>query len=185
MIKRNSDIIVLAILWIVSIYSIIASLSLSYELGLQNYIGYGLLIIISVLRLLKIKKLKTVLVVVLILGSTNAIQFTYNTVTFFVNWTPNGNSLISLGVQPLSILLLIFFIITNFSAVRNFFEDIFGEDPSAELEMKRKIDQQTYEELIDSDDRILQEIIEDKDSFTNEYFKAARRILIERGKYKK
>ena len=108
MIKRNSDLIILSIVWIISIYSVTYAITNSIELGIQNYIGYGLLIGLSVLKYLKVRKFKTILGIVFVFGSINAIQFTYLTMTLVFSWTPFGKSFLSFGIQPLSLVLLIF-----------------------------------------------------------------------------
>ena len=54
MFKRYNDLIILSIIWVVSIYSVISVIVNSYEIGVPNYIGYALLIGISVIRFLRL-----------------------------------------------------------------------------------------------------------------------------------
>ena len=121
MIRKYSDLIILLILWIVSIYSGILVATGQYEIGLQNYFGYSLLILITALRFLKVRKIKTVLGVFLIFGSLNLIQFTCSTVTFFLTWKPPGHEF-TFGIQPLSLFLLLFLALTTFHTSRRQFQ---------------------------------------------------------------
>jgi hypothetical protein len=88
MIKKHSDIVVLVICWIVSIYSLIIVFLEPYQIGLSNYVGYGLLTLISVLRFYKVRRIKTILGVFLILGSFNIFQLTYSSITMAFGWAP-------------------------------------------------------------------------------------------------
>jgi hypothetical protein len=128
MIKRYSDLIVLTIIWIISIYSIILVFIKSYDIGIQNYIGFGFLILLTALRILQIKKFKTFLAILLLLGTFNAIQYTYSTVTLVFTFSPFGSNFSSLGIQPLSFVLLLFFIIANFSEVLSIINKLLKEE---------------------------------------------------------
>jgi hypothetical protein len=179
MIRKYSDLIILSILWIVSIYSGILVATGQYEIGLQNYFGYGLLILITALRFLKVRKIKTVLGVFLIFGSLNLIQFTCSTVTFFLTWKPPGHEF-TFGIQPLSLFLLLFLVFANFSYVSETILDLFSEDPKAALERQKQLDEHYYQELRQFTDEKLKEILDNKSKYPYEQFKAARRLLIER-----
>ena len=179
MFRKYIDLIILSILWIVSIYSGILALTSQYEIGLQNYIGYGLLFIITILRFLKVRKIKTILGVFLIIGSLNLIQFTCSTVTFFLSWTPPGNEF-SFGIQPLSLFLLLFLVLTNFSFISETILDLFSEDPKVAQERQKQLDEHYYQELRLLTDDKLKDILDNKSDYPYEQFKAARRLLIER-----
>jgi hypothetical protein len=58
MLKKYSDLIVLSILWLVSIYSVVIVFIDSYQIGIQNYIGYALLFVVTILRFFKFKKIR-------------------------------------------------------------------------------------------------------------------------------
>jgi len=181
MIRKYCDLIIISILWIVSIYSGILVATGQYEIGLQNYIGYSLLILITALRFLKVRKKKTVLGVFLIIGSLNLIRFTCSTVTFFFAWTPPGQRF-SFGIQPLSLILLLFLVLANFSYISETIIDLFSEGPKAALERQKQLDEQYYQELRLLTDSSLKEILDNKSEYPYEQFKAARRLLIERKK---
>ena len=180
MIKKYNDLIIITILWIISIYSIISTVLISNVLGIQNYIGYCLLIGISVLRFFKIKQLKTILGFLLILGSINAIQFTYSTVTFIFTWTPMGHRFSSFGIQPLSISLLILLIIINFSDFMQLVNNLFSEDPKIVADRQKRITEKNYNELKPEKDDKLQDIIANKGMYRPDYVKAAHRLIDER-----
>jgi hypothetical protein len=180
MIKKYNDLIILSIIWIVSIYSLISVIANSYEIGIQNYIGYALLIGISVLRFFKVKRFKTILGILLVFGSINAIQFTYSTITFVFTWTPLGHKFSSFGIQPLSILLLILFVILNFSDFMRLVTDLFTEDPKIAVDRQKRITEKHYDELKNEKNAKLQDIIDNKNMYQIEYVKAAQRLVDER-----
>ncbi len=180
MIKKHNDIIILVIIWIISIYSLTMVFLKSYQIGLPNYLGYGLLTAISVLRFYKIKRFRTILGVFLILGSINAFQFTYSTITLAFSWTPFDNSYSTFGIQPLSFILLIFQVVFNFSSFLDLLDDLFAEDPKTKFERQQRIASSNYERLKDEKDERLLEIIENKNMYQIEYFKAAERLIEER-----
>ena len=180
MIKRNSDLIILLIIWIVSIYSVIHTILYSNVIGIQNYIGYGLLIGLSIIRYFKIRKFKTILGIVLLFGSINAIQFTYATITMFISWKPFGKSFSSIGIQPLSLALLLFLVLINYSEFRNLLADTFAEDPNEAIERQKRNVEKHYEGLKNEKDTKLQEIIDNRKMYQIEYVNAARKLLEER-----
>lgn len=128
MLRKTVDIIILSTLWIFTIYTLFLVVAKSYEIGLQNYIGYTLLIGITVLKFLKIKKFRTILTVFLIAGSFNFFQFTYSTVTLVFTFSPLGHDFSTLGIQPLCSILLILFAIAYFSEIRELLQKYLGVD---------------------------------------------------------
>jgi hypothetical protein len=124
-------------------------------------------------------KFKTILGVFLIFGTLNLIQFTCSTVTFFLTWKPPGHEF-TFGIQPLSLLLLVFLILANFSYVSETVFDLFAENPNAALERRKQLDEFYYQELRALSDDKLKEILDNKSDYPYEKFKAARRLLIER-----
>jgi hypothetical protein len=180
MIKKHSDLIVLSIIWIVSILSVVTAFKNSYRLGISNYIGYTMLIGISVLRIYKVKRFKTVIGILLLLGSFNVIQFTYFTMTMIFAWTPLGDKYSTFGIQPLSIILLIFFIIINFRDFMVVWHELFSEDPQIAIEKQKRKVEKHYEELKNENDTKLQEIIDNKKMYQIEYVRAAQRLKEER-----
>jgi len=180
MIKKYNDLIILSILWIVSIYSVISVILYSYEIGIQNYIGYGLLIGISVLRFFKIKRFKIFLGILLVFGSVNALQFTYSTVTFVFSWTPMGHRFSSFGIQPLSISLLILLIVLNFTDFVKLVNNLLSEDPKVVADRQKRIAEKHYNELKNDKIDKLNDIIANKGMYHIDYIKAAQRLIDER-----
>ena len=180
MLKKYHDLVILSIIWIVSIYSLTISILNHYEIGIPNYIGYALLIGITILRIIKIRKVETVIGIFLILGSFNLFQFTHSTVTLFFTISIFGHGYSSIGLQPLSFVLLVLFIIMNFSVIQKLIKKYFGADPKIELERQQDIETRFYEELKDTSDSDLAEIIRNKDDYQLEYVRAAQKLLSER-----
>jgi len=180
MIKKYNDLIILTIIWIVSIYSVIVAIITPYDILIQNYIGYALLIGISVLRFFRIKRFKTILGILLVIGSINAIQFTYSTVTFVFSWTPMGHRFSSFGIQPLSISLLILLIILNFSDFMRLINGLLSEDPKVVVDRQKRIAEKHYYELKNEKDDKLNDIVANKSMYQFDYVKAAQRLIDER-----
>ncbi len=182
MIKRYSDVIILTIIGLVSVYSIIIVVFRSYEIGLQNYIGYGMFGGITILRLLKLKKIKTLLAILLIIGSTNAIQFTYSSFTFLfeLSWSAFDGASISLGLQPLSAILLIFLIIVHRTYIIGLVEDLLHEDPKIAEMKQRMVADKHYNDLKTAKESTLKEIIDNRSMYQVEYVKAAIKVFEER-----
>lgn len=178
--KKYNDLIILAIIWIVSIYSIFVAVIGSHNIAIQNYIGYGLLVGLSVLKFFKVKKFKTILGTFLMAGSINAVQFTYSTYTLAFTFTSLGRNFSSFGIQPLSLILLIFFIVANYSKVRLFYMDMFSEDPKILVERQMNNAVRHYEALKKEEDSFLQEIINNKSKYQIESVNAAKRLIEER-----
>lgn len=179
-IKKYSDVIILSIIWMVSIYSMITMLVNSYEMGIRNYIGYSLLVGMSMLRLSKVKRYNTFLGIFLIVGSINAFQFTYATNTLVFYWTPLEHELTSFGIQPLSSLLLLLLLVINFSEWKRFINDLFSEDPKAKAEIQKSISEKYYRTLRNEKDAKWQEIIDNPNKYQIEYVAAAQRLLDEK-----
>ncbi len=182
MVRKYSDLILMFILWIVSIYSVISAILYSYQVGVQNYIGYSLLIVISVLRFFKIKRIRSILGILLVIGSINAIQFTHSTVTFFfsLSWPAFDNKTLSFGIQPLSSILLIFLLIVNRSDFMNLLTDLFSEDPNLVAQRQKLVAEKHYNELKEAKDSKLKDIVENKSMYQVEYVKAAQKLINER-----
>jgi hypothetical protein len=116
----------------------------------------------------------------LVIGSINAIQFTYATVTFAFTWTPMGHRFSSFGIQPLSISLLILLIVLNFSDFMRLINGLLSEDPKVAADKQKRITEKHYNELRNEKDAKLQDIIYNKNLYQIEYVKAAQRLIDER-----
>lgn len=183
MIKKilsSSDWIILIILWGISINSLIAVSIHSYNLVVQCYLGYMLLLIITFLRYFKVRRFKTFLGIFLLMGTINVLQFTYSQVNLVVSWQPVGHNFSSIGIQPISAMLLIFFGIINFAAIYDKFTDFFSDDYQGQQNRMERSALRHYETLKDKDSSYLQSIIDTKEKHQIESVRAARKILNER-----
>jgi hypothetical protein len=176
MLKMKNDVIILIIIWITAVISFIVSVLNSYYIGLQSYVGYVILVVLSFLRIIRLKRFKTVLGIVLILGSLNVFQFTVSRIGLHLG--PGESHFLDL--QPLSLVLLIFFISFNYSECRQFIDDFFAEDPRITAQREKSVKAKHYNLLKNEKDERLQDIIENKNIYQVEYFNAAQRIMDER-----
>ncbi len=97
--------IIIIILWLLSGFTYIIAISNSYRLFLSDWLGLTGLCLTTILVVFKSKYITTGLLFLLLLGSFNIISFVY-----FINIviTFGIDGLITLGVQPLSLILLFF-----------------------------------------------------------------------------
>jgi hypothetical protein len=123
MLKKYSDIIILGILWCFSLFSISAMLIGNFILPIQNYIGYALLVLVTTLKIVEVKRIRTWLGILLVLGTFNLIQFTVST-----NWIGFGSNS-EYGIQPICSLLLLFFVILNFKKFEDLLVELFAKHP--------------------------------------------------------
>ena len=112
--KKTIDTIILSALWIFSIYTLSIAGS---AIGTSNYIGFGLLAGLTVLKLLKARGFTILLAVSLLAGSLNLFQFTPSSVTVAFSFSPFGNGFSTLGIQPLCSTLFVLFAVAYFSEI--------------------------------------------------------------------
>nr|WP_319511846.1 hypothetical protein [uncultured Draconibacterium sp.] len=180
MLRKTIDTIILSTLWIFTIYTLFLVVVKSYEIGLQNYLGYGLLTGITILKFLKIKKFRTILAVFLIAGSFNLFQFTYSTVTLVFTFSPLGHDFSTLGIQPLCSVLLILFAIAYFPEIRVFLQKYLGADNKSKEESEQGVVDFFYQKLYNKTDNELTNILHDSSSYQIGYVKAAQKLIDER-----
>ncbi len=182
--RKTIDIIILSTLWISSIYTLFLVVTKSYEMGLQNYIGYCLLTGITILKFLKIRKFRTILAIFLIASSFNLFQFTHSTVTLVFTFSPLGHDFSTLGIQPLCSVLSILFAIAYFPEIRGFLQKHLGTDITQKKESEEGIVGFFYEKLFNKTDNELADIIKHANSYQTGYVKAANRLIDERNNKK-
>jgi hypothetical protein len=173
MIKKYSDILVLGILWIISIHGLIVSFTDNYLIGISNYIGYGLLILTTILRLINLPKLKLILALLLFLATIQVIQFSYYTIGFFIKINPSEGDAFGLGLQPIHLILLLLFIFANFAETAGLIFNSPNDDKSLLI-------QRYYNELNHISDFELDEISKNLLSEKEEKIIAAKILLRER-----
>ena len=180
MLRKTIDIIILSTLWIFSIYTLFLVITKSYEIGLQNYIGFCLLAGVTILKFLKVRKFKTILAIFLIAGSFNLFQFTYSTVTLVFTFSPLGHDFSTLGIQPLCSVLLILFAISYFPEIREFSQKYLGVDNKSKEESEQEVVDFFYQKLYNKTDNELTNILNDSSSYQIGYVKAAQKLIDER-----
>jgi hypothetical protein len=180
MIKRNSDLIILSIIWILSIISIITAIIASQNLGVHIYLSYIFLLIISILRYFKVKGFKIYLAIFLVLGMIGLIQFSqfFWTTEFGMSFRENGINTVEF--HTLFLILIIYFILANFGGISGIITDIFSENINDKIERQRRTTDKYYEELKLEKNEKLQDIIDNKNIFQVEYYRAAKKLLEER-----
>lgn len=180
MLKKTIEIIILSSLWILSIYTLYLVGFKSYVIGVPNYLGFGLLAGVTILKFLKVRKFKTILALFLVAGSFNLFQFTYSTVTLVFSFSPLGRDFSTLGIQPLSSTLLLLFSIAYFTEIRVFLQKYLGSDAKLKEETEAGIVDFFYEKLFNKTDNELADIINHANSYQTGYVKAANRLIDEK-----
>lgn len=180
MIKKNSDLIILSIVWILSVISIITAISTSQNLGVHVYFSYLILIIISILRFYKVKGFKIYLGVFLVLSLIGLIQFSqfFWTSEFGMSFREKGFKTVEF--HTLFLLLIVYYIITNFNWISGIISDVFSENINDKIERQKRLTDKFYEELKLEKNEKLQDIIDNKNIFQVEYYRAAKKLLEER-----
>jgi len=177
MMKKTVDTIILSTLWIFSIYTLFIAGS---TIGTSNYIGFGLLAGLTVLKLLKARGFTIVLAVFLLAGSFNLFQFTPATVTVAFTFSPFGNGFSTMGIQPLCSILFVLFAIANFSEIRSFLQKNAGSESKSKQKPDERLVKFYYQRITAKSDRDLTEVITHEDKYQPEYFIAAERLIAER-----
>jgi hypothetical protein len=144
-------------------------------IGMPNYFGFGLLILVSGLKILKVKAFNIIFVLFLLLGTLNIIQFTY----FSSNAGVSIGSL-QLSFQPISFILLTIFIIINFSKFADSFSGVFATDPAILRNDENERIKVLYEKLKNQKDSKLQEIVLYEKMYQKDYVSAAKKLINER-----
>ena len=180
MLRKTIDIIILSTLWVFTIYTLFLVVTKTYEIGLQNYLAYGLLTGITFLKYLKIRKFRTILAAFLIAGSFNLFQFTYSTVTMLFTFSLGESNFSTLGIQPLCSVLSILFAIAYLPEIREFLQKYFGVDNESKEESEQGVVDFFYQKLFNKTDNELNDIINDSNSYQIGYVKAAQKLIEER-----
>ncbi|MDD2798122.1 MAG: hypothetical protein PHV20_05970 [Bacteroidales bacterium] len=182
MLNKYYDTIIISILWVSAIIGIVFSFLQNTDILIQNYMGYGLLSAVTILKFTNPKLEKILLSVLLLIGSFNVIQFTQSTITTTFSWHPMNITTFSIGIQPLSFSLLIFLLITKFNVIAPILFQFFAADPKIEKERQNAVINKRYDELQNETDASLEEMITNKEKYQIEYVKAAEKIIYERNK---
>ncbi|TKG94317.1 hypothetical protein EYV94_13625 [Puteibacter caeruleilacunae] len=178
--KRTLNLLMILILWGVSFYTLYVTIFTNIVIGLQNYIGFGLLSVLTLLWFLKIKRFNTIFALFLLLGSFNVFQFTYSTITIGSSISFSGIKFITLGVQPLCSLLLLLFVVVYKSQVRVVVQKLLGTDQESLDENESELVHHFYKQLQSKTISELHSIVKEPDSFQPACVDAAKKIIEER-----
>ncbi len=100
--KKYIGILIICLLWLVSIFSITTTTKTDFTLNLSNYLAYGLLVILSILWFIRLKRINTIIGPVLLVGSVNIISFTYKSYGLTFGISIQGLELNTIGVPVIS-----------------------------------------------------------------------------------
>ncbi len=179
MIRKHSESIILTIIWLISIYSLTITIVKNYEIGISNYIGYILLVAITILTIIKFRNRRTVIAIFLLIGSFNLFQFTYSTTTLFFSLSIFGKAYSSIGLQPVCLTLLFFFVLINRSEVTSTLKKIILSVPNKK-QKEQNIENEFYQKIKEKPDSDLLKIIENKKDYQAEFINAAKKVITER-----
>lgn len=112
--KQKIDKAVISILWILTIWTLIVIFTQNGHITIRNIIAFAALISLTILNILKTKKLKSILGLILIGGTVNGLVFTPIDLNIQLGVTiAKSSEFLSLGIQPISLILLITFMLAH------------------------------------------------------------------------
>jgi len=111
--KKRLNYVSLSVLWLVSIFSVLFSSFTKHNLTCKSYVSIGLLLVITALFMFKYKYSKVLYFVFLVFGVFNLLSFSYVDYYWSFGLTVSEINLPSIGIQPLSLFILLIFILTN------------------------------------------------------------------------
>lgn len=160
------------------VYTTVSALVLNKYFSWQNYAGIFSILVCLVLYFAKYKYFKYLFLFVLVIGSFNLIQFTFNeyVISFILGLTKLFN-FETLGIQLFSFSILLLFVILNGKRIGKKLKKYFQiSDEEKEINEENQV--LSFEKKFVTKSRSeLEEIIENKESFTAEAIKAAQRLL--------
>ena len=173
-IKKHSDVIIILILSVISLIGIFQKVLNAYPFLIRNYIAYAVLIVLIILKSIRVSRIKTILGVVLIVGTFNAILYTHQDVfiTLFVG------KLNFFGFQPVSFLTLIGLILLDFKGAKAVIKSIIPKESSEDQLISQQKSIQRFKDKYQLYSRDqLKEIIDNPDSYQYFAVKAAKELL--------
>ena len=138
------DFVILAIFAVFSINTIVNHFQSDGVLSIQHYIGFLAIICSFTIRLLNRKIGRYFIGFQLILGSLNLFNYTISSITFVFTIRFTSIWINSIGIQPLSFLVMILFIILNFKSINRILRGIFEDSPEDKAALY-KIKKDKYE----------------------------------------
>ena len=176
--EKEIDNIIIVILGVISLSTIIVSVVLHYDLSLRNYLAFAGLATVGFSKVLKGKKTKTILGIVLIVGSINALIFTYFDFYFVFNFSV-GNliDLSILGIQPLSLILLLILVSTHWQETKAAIKKILMPSPEEIKDNKEDIIKTFKKRYQTKSDAELYYMLENRKEFSDEAILAVEELM--------
>lgn len=178
--KKTIDTIILSTLWIFSIYTLYVAVFNAGTIETSNYLGFGLLAGLTILKLLKVRGFKKVLAVFLLAGSFNLFQFTPSKVSIVFGFSPSGHDFSLPGMQPLCSALFLLFVIVCFPEIKRFFHTGADKESASFQKPDERLVKFYYQRLTTKPQRELADIITHEDKYQNEFVIAAQQLMAER-----
>lgn len=175
-INKYSDLIILILLWGITLYSVFVTQTTIYELTLKNFIAYSILVVITLLRTLKVRKIKTLLALTLLIASFNLISFIYKNYTLTFGITILSIKLNFLGIQPLSLVLLLFLLLTDIKRVMLILNKYFPSEKHNNNDYS-SLKNMFLKKFKDYNINQLKDILDEKDKYQDEAVEAAKILL--------
>jgi len=176
-VKKNSDLIILGLLWIISIITVFAGIFTVYTLPIKTYFGMGGVVILTIWRIIRRKNFKIILAVFLFMGSIGIVQFSF--ITSGLYWGKSEDPSLRFHYSTISIVLLLLLFALNVHSISQMHK-------GADEEIEKRSPQSTayldkyYQELKEKDNHFLNQILSTRERWQKEYIEAAEKILEER-----
>ena len=177
--KKYLGVSLLTILSIMTLHGFIVAMVYSYILEWTFCAGALSIFVVWIIFFVERKWFNYTLTLVLLLGATNIIEFSYWLLIFSVSWTPPGAEFTSIKYNPLILLLFIVFVIGNFTRIMGIIGSLFSRSDDAEKDRRSNAIQNYVTKLEQKSDSELQEIIENPRLYQPEFVEAAQ-LLLER-----
>lgn len=186
-IKRN-DMFYLIVLWCTVELKVIGMILTEFELNFDEYVSYGLLVLLTIFKLYNFNRYKIFFTFFLFLISLNLLNFSIvaEDVNFILMSRP------FYLFDPIFALVLLFYIVENRKNISDFYntiEDSKKTDNNIKIELLNepvsKVEDKYYNELQGMTDKFISNIINNSDDFQVKYVRAALRIYNDRNLEKK
>ena len=182
--KKYIALIYIIILWGSVIYTIISHFYNLTIINIEHYFGILILIIITTIYIYKRKWINKFLLLLLIIGLFNVIQFTPDSTTFNmkseIQSTFWNSSISTININLYSLILLIIFILLLSKTIYNTFKDNFTEDHSEIKAKELKINESLKERANKLSTHELEEIMTSDINYTKDYKNIIIQTLKER-----
>jgi len=126
---KYADFLILGIITCFSLNSIYQHV-VNYEIiDTQHYFSFFLLAIALLIRFFNPKKGKIILGILLAMGSLNLVNYTIDSYNILFSFSLNSLKLKTVGLQPISFVLFLFFILINYRSIKKLYHKLFDDSP--------------------------------------------------------